>query len=540
MKRTLEHNALQKLPSVIQEELLRTIDQRAIDLLFVTSLPYTPICKITMVLNKGVSQEKKAEMQNALWIKESYERFNIVVCICEHTVFPFKSDFHFTYIALNLHPRFVVYSRTEKVWQSLFQNYYLFSKRKQWQQLNKWLAELEEKHAAHFAQHIIPLLEQKQFVAASILYKQMLRGYLHAIKNLLFPRNVEVISTDKEFLKTLKLYFPDLYAIFINEVCLEEEFYPLLDTIHSVALDEEAYVQNLCDMLTTIAGRLKKGVKHYFESTIETLLHDTDGKPVFTREGYEAVILNKIKNQLAKAFNPNLIYLIDSKDTNQGMAFMLLLVGVGVTANKANEIRIAIKNLFKQTVEVTILLHNPTWLKQHAYNFLPFVYRYITDARLLYSKEQNTHLNFIYPVFEIADTTTNNHNAYWQLCKNNLESLWEQINQKEDKKYKLHTIAHLRSIFKQLCLAYLYKQMHYVPHIKSPKYLWSLVQWVDDDFSIKLLPSDYASNFFKLLATRPPYFPTEQTVVQELKQEEYKNALYVCHHFYTKLKELYI
>lgn len=540
MKRTLEHSALQKLPFAIQEELLRAIDQGAIDLLFVTSLPYTPICKITVVLSKAVLPERKVAMQKALWIKEAYERFNIVVCICEHTVFPFKSDFHFTYIALNLHPRFVVYSRTEKVWQSLFQNYYLFSKRKQWLQTNRWLTEMEEKHAQHIVQYVLPLREENQFAAASILYKQMLRSYLLAIKNLLFPMNVGVIHTDRELLKVLKQYFPDLYAIFVNESRSEETIFLLLETTHIDTLESETYCQNLCDILAVIAGRFKKEVKSYFESNIETLLHDTDGELVFTKQAYEAVILNKIKGQLAKAYNLNLIYLIDSKDTDQGMAFMLLLVGVGITANKVNEIRMAIKNLFKQKIELTVLLHNTTWLKEHAHNFLPFVYKYITDTRLLYSKNQNTHLDFIYPVYEIANTTTDSHNGYWKLCKNNLESLWEQINHKDGKKYKLHTIAHLRSIFKQLCLAYLYKQMHYIPHIKSPKYLWSLVQWVDDDFSIKLLPSDYTNNFFNLLATRPPYFPTEQTLVQEPKQEDYKNALYVCSLFYNKLKELYI
>ncbi|MCS4304090.1 hypothetical protein M2372_003556 [Chryseobacterium sp. BIGb0232] len=75
-----------------------------------------------------------------------FEQFDVVVTFCKHIVFPFESDFHFTYLSLYLNPHFIIYSRKESSWGSLLQNFYTFSIRRQLFQLDNWVLEIKQKH----------------------------------------------------------------------------------------------------------------------------------------------------------------------------------------------------------------------------------------------------------------------------------------------------------------------------------------------------------------------------------------------------------
>jgi len=200
-----------------------------------------------------------------------------------------------------------------------------------------------------------------------------------------------------------------------------------------------------------------------------------------------------------------------------------------------------IRNHFNQRVEITCLLHKTTWIERHGTKFLPFIYKRITDDNVVYSRTQKKHAKFILPVFELPEDTDSSYwqKDFWKLCQDNLESQWLQMDLFSCSTYQIGHVVQLGSIFKQLCLSFLYKKLNYVPHFASPRYLWKLVQWADRDYSDQLMNTEQSDALFYFLNTKLPYFPRQSTSVNTPTQEQYLNTLHICNHFYNHIKELY-
>ncbi|MDM1067358.1 hypothetical protein HXZ88_17365, partial [Myroides odoratimimus] len=111
MQTKLEINELKGIPLVVQEKLLYEINNGNVELIFATNLHFSAMKQITVVLNKDIPETKRQELQESFWTKEVFEQFGVVVTFCKHIVFPFESDFHFTYLSLYLNPQFIIYSR---------------------------------------------------------------------------------------------------------------------------------------------------------------------------------------------------------------------------------------------------------------------------------------------------------------------------------------------------------------------------------------------------------------------------------------------
>src|SRR5690606_40595650 len=113
MKKALITKELQVLPEQLQKRLLAHIGKDMIEIICINQKQSAQLLIVTVVLAKLVTAHDKQLLQNNLFIAQLYKQHNVIVCYGTHSVFPYKSDFHQTYIALNMHPKFMVYSRTD-------------------------------------------------------------------------------------------------------------------------------------------------------------------------------------------------------------------------------------------------------------------------------------------------------------------------------------------------------------------------------------------------------------------------------------------
>lgn len=484
MKTKLEINDLQGFPLVVQEKLLYEITNGNIELIFATSPHFSPINQITVILNKDIPQAKRQELQEPSWTKEVFEQFGVVVTFCKHIVFPFESDFHFTYLSIYLNPQFIIYSRKESSWGSLFQNFYTFSIRRQLFQLDNWTLEIKQKHEDYKIRFIDSLIKEKQLHALLIMYVQIMRFYLHSVQNMLFPKSTLIFNSDVELLESIEENSPELSQIFINNNIDKTYLCNLLDSdCNNKYIDgnELTKAKNVC---TVISKQFEKGVNNFFTPRIEYLLGDLKGKQIFSKVEYEEFMLNAVIKRLLQSYRIDLIYLIENEVSNGSIEFLLFIVGADIKIQMEEHMTTLIKNHFNQRVEITCLLHKATWIERHGAKFLPFIHKHITDDTIVYNRTKEAHSKFTLPTFELPEDTDSSYwqKDFWKLCQDNLESQWLQMNLLTCSTYQIGHIVQLQSIFKQLCLSFLYKKLNYVPHFTSPRYLWKLVQWADRDY----------------------------------------------------------
>lgn len=541
MKTKLEINDLQGFPLVVQEKLLYEITNGNIELIFSTSPHFSPINQITVILNKDIPQAKRQELQEPSWTKEVFEQFGVVVTFCKHIVFPFESDFHFTYLSIYLNPQFIIYSRKESSWGSLFQNFYTFSIGRQLFQLDNWTLEIKQKHEDYKIRFIDSLIKEKQLHALLIMYVQIMRFYLHSVQNMLFPKSTLIFDSDVELLESIEENYPELSQIFINNNIDKTYLCNLLDSdCNNKHIDgnELTKAKNVC---TVISKQFEKGVNNFFTPRIEYLLGDLKGKQIFSKVEYEEFMLNAVIKRLLQSYRIDLIYLIENEVSNGSIEFLLFIVGADIKIQMEEHMTTLIKNHFNQRVEITCLLHKATWIERHGAKFLPFIHKHITDDNIVYNRTKEAHSKFTLPTFELPEDTDSSYwqKDFWKLCQDNLESQWLQMNLLTCPTYQIGHIVQLQSIFKQLCLSFLYKKLNYVPHFTSPRYLWKLVQWADRDYSNQLMSTEQSDAFFYLLNTKQPYFPRKSTSVNTPSQGQYLSALHICNHFYNHIKELY-
>ena len=542
MKTKLEINELQGIPLVVQEKLLYEINNGNVELIFATSPHFSAIKQITVVLNKDIPEAKRQELQESSWTKEVFEQFGVVVTFCKHIVFPFESDFHFTYLSLYLNPQFIIYSRKESSWGSLLQNFYTFSIRRQLLQFDNWVLEIKQKHEDYKVRFIDSLIKQKQFQALLIMYVHIIRLYLHSVQSMLFPKSAFIFNSDVELLESIENNYPELSQIFINNEIDKAYLCNLLnvDSNSDMTIEENdlTKVESLC---TAISEQFEKGVNNFFTPRIEYLLSDLKGKQILSKVEYEQFMLNAVIKRLLQSYRIDLIYLIESKVSNDSIEFLLFIVGADIKIQMEQHMSTLIRNHFNQRVEITCLLHKTTWTERHGTKFLPFIYKHITDDNVVYSRTKKKHSKFILPVFELPEDTDscNWQRDFWKLCQDNLESQWLQMDLSGCSTYQIGHVVQLGSIFKQLCLSFLYKKLNYVPHFASPRYLWKLVQWADRDYSNQLMSVEQSDALFYFLNTKLPYFPRQSTSANNPSQEQYMDTLHICNHFYNYIKELY-
>ena len=484
MKKTVVTQELKVLPEQLQKRLFGLIAKDMVEVVFLNQKAALHLTIVTVVLAKTVSVHKKQQLQNDLFITQLYKEHKIVVCYGTHSVFPYKSDFNTTYIALNMHPKFMLYSRTENSWQALFQNHYPFSTGRQLAVLHKYVDDAVEQQNNSIKLFVVPLFKSGEYAAVGLLYVQLIRNYLNMLKPLLLAENASMVREHLDMLYFLKEHYPELYQIFVRENVEKLYVQTVLNCNDGTLFKKEHDCMRLQKVLDTIGERFATMITGCLDKELERLLKPFDGHRVFTRESYAEMVRQQVAQHLANGFGVSLIYHIETKHNSGNIELVLLLVVSGVTPYLEQRMVSEVAKKFGFAVKVTLLLHRMRWISKHGYANLPFIYSNITHEQLLFAKNDNTHAKFIFPVFEIADSTfnTKQYEQYWDTCRENLQLQWQQISDVATSKPSSAHVTVLCRIFITLCHACVYRTACYLPHLRNPQYAWKLLQWAQPDF----------------------------------------------------------
>lgn len=540
MKKNVLSIELKKLPEELQKRILGLIRKDLVEIVCINEKAALHLTIVTVVLTKSVTADKKQLLQKDVLAKQLYQQHNVVVCYGTHSVFPYESDFNTTYLALNMHPKFMVYSRTENSWQAFFQNHYSFTVGKQRASLEKYVAETVEYHQKTMNLFVTPLLKNNQFAAVGLICAQLLRNYLTMLETLLFANGTAVVRSAQEMLVFLKDHHTDLYRIFVKEDADKLYFEMVLNENSGLLFNKKDTCSRLQKVLENVNATFAPIITSYFGKQLEEVIKPFDGYRVFTRNSYAEMVRQQVAQSLADGFGVSLIYHIETKHNNGNMELVLFLVVSAVTPYLEQRMVSEVAKKFGSTIKVTLLLHRMGWISKHGYAHLPFIYNNITHEKLLFAKKDNTHAKFIFPVFEIADGTfnTKQYEQYWDTCRENLQLQWQQISDVATNKPSSAHVTVLCRIFITLCHACVYRTACYLPHIRNPQYAWKLLQWAQPDFMRLHITDQQATDILTLFSDSRLQSSTEKNA-ETADSSNFGAVLQICSTLYEHAERLY-
>jgi len=541
MKKTVLTQELKILPEQLQKRLLGLIIKDMVEIVCVNKKAALHLTIVTVVLTKSVTAGKKQLLQNDVFITQLYKEHNVIVCYGAHAVFPYQSDFHATYIALNMHPKFMEYSRTENSWQALFQNHYSFLVNKQLATLERYLEEVLQQQHRSLNIFVEPLVKTGLYPAVGLVCVQLLRNYLNLLKPLLFANGTTVVRSDWELLTFLMQHYPELYQIFVCSPVDKLYLETVLDSSSGLLFSKEADCARLKKVLNGIDERFAPKVINCIGKEVEHLIKPFEGHRVFTRESYAEMVRQQVAQSLANGFGVSLIYHIETRNSNENVELVLLLVVSAVTPYLEQRMVTEVANKFGDTVKLTVLLHRMRWISKHGYAYLPFIYWNITHEQLLFEKKENTHAKFIFPVFEIPEGSfdKSQYGQYWNNCVDDLQIRWQQISDVANSAPSSAHVAVLCRIFITLCYACVYRTACYLPHLQNPQYAWKLLQWVQPDFVRLHITDQQSAEIFTLFSDSRSQPSTENNNVQTIDGSRFSLVLQICSSLYEHAERLY-
>lgn len=541
MKKILITKELKVLPEQLKKRLLAQIGKDMVEIICINQKQSAQLLIVSVVLAKLVTAHEKQVLQNNLLIAQLYKQHNVIVCYGTHSVFPYKSDFHETYIALNMHPKFMVYSRTDNSWRALFQNHYSFSVGKQRTSLEKYVADTVEYHEKTVNLFVTPLLKNSQFAAVGVICVQLLRNYLNMLQTLLFTNGTAVVRSEQEMLLFLSEHYAELYRIFVagdgDKLYLET----VLNENSGLLFYKEAPCSRLQKVLEGVKEQFSTVLSSYFGKQLEGLIKPFENHRVFTRESYAEMVRQQVAQHLANGFGVSLIYHIETKHNNGNIELVLFLVVSAVTPYVEQRMVSEVAKKFESTIKVTLLLHRMGWISKHGYAHLPFIYSNITHEQLLFAKKDNMHAKFIFPVFEIPDGSFDRakYGQYWDSCRQNLQLHWQQIGDAANSKPASAHVTILCRIFIVLCHACVYRTACYLPHIRNPQYAWKMLQWAQPDFVRLHITDHHVAEIFALFADSSLQPISESKIAQTIDGSRFGMVLQVCSSLYEHAERLY-
>lgn len=541
MKKNALSIELKKLPEELQKRILGLIRKDLVEIVCINEKAALHLTIVTVVLTKYVTADKKQQLQNDVLAKQLYQQHNLVVCYGTHSVFPYESDFNTTYLALNMHPKFMVYSRTENLWQALFQNHYSFTVGKQRAGLEKYVAETVEHHQRTMNLFVTPLLKNNQFAAVGLICVQLLRNYLTMLETLLFANGTAVVRSEQEMLVFLKDHHTDLYRIFVKEDADKLYFEMAMNEDSVLLFNKKDTCSRLQKVLENVKATFAPIITSYFGKQLEEVLKPFDGHRVFTRNSYAELVRQQVAQHLANGFGVSLIYHIEMKHNSGNMELVLFLVVSAVTPYLEQRMVSEVANKFGSTIKVTLMLHRMGWISKHGYAHLPFIYNNITHEKLLFAKKDNTHAKFIFPVFEIPDGCFDRaqYGQYWDSCRENLQLQWQQISDVANSTPSSAHVTVLCRIFITLCHACVYRTACYLPHLRNPQYALKMLQWAQPDYVQLHITDNHVAEIFTLFEGSSLEPSSEKNDARTIYGSRFAAVLQICSGLYEHAERLF-
>lgn len=127
-----------------------------------------------MVVAKDTHGDVLSCLNSQINLLDALAQHDTLISVNYHTVAPYFSQFHFSFLQLYLQPCFVVFADNPKRWNSLFQNFYGTNKQKTKQFFVSHSTTVVQKADHAVKSFVKPLINRQMYQAANVALNEVL------------------------------------------------------------------------------------------------------------------------------------------------------------------------------------------------------------------------------------------------------------------------------------------------------------------------------------------------------------------------------
>ncbi|MGA9211261.1 hypothetical protein [Kaistella sp.] len=520
----------QQLPEEIRKKLQQLVMDQYTEMVFLSREYFCSVPTITVILGKSAEKKVQETLQREGWIRNSLTQQQMIISIHLHSANDQQVNLHFSYMLFNCYTRHLIYARTEKSWNSMFQNLYSEKQAKNQKLFQQWITPIIRQCEVYEAQFIKSQIPNPSVEVMGTGIKTMYSTLFSAFREFFLPRPLH-----QNFEGTKILVFMEQYISGVGHSLRKISITAIEEFLTSTAVN---ITQDRMEEQLNYVAILKEVLQHQLSNLFHRQLTQT-----LSWNQYAAVyeqpktavkkVLPDLPSQVSQIINehfkPDYIYLHQMKDA-QGKPTKLLLIIVGedLKITHLQRIQHLLKPHFPE-YEFTILLHKTEWLKKHYALFYGFIDRYLHRDHLIY--QRRAVLTYPKKLERERDLLVRD---YWKERKRIIEVHWTNIG------FGCHAfhetqIIYLRSIFQQLFLGTLYHYAHYLPNTLNLNYLWELLEFFAPEIPARLMMSRPMKEIIAYVNEPDQNFPMAESAPAETSTLLFHEAVACCSQLYQNL-----
>lgn len=483
-------------------------------LIFYTPVANSKLKMLTLVVAKDTHGDVLSCLNSQINLLDGLTQHDTLISVNYHTVAPYFSHFHFSFLQLYLQPCFVLYADNTKRWNGLFQNFYGTDKNKSKQFFVNHSATVIQKADDAINSFVKPLMNRQMYQAANVALNEVFTYYLELLMDVLLPKSFHQNFTSEPFQLFIEKYYPQ-FAKTLNNI-LKIKAMPFQD--HTEYVICESQQNGFHKKINKVLRCLNNGV------TELNAFHHNYLDQVISEPQEDKLITQQLVSFLTGHYKLDAVYVLGKtgNTNNKAYSFNLLLLSDKLNIQQHDAVVRNVSNHFKDRVQVCCLIHSTHWLQKHQKQLHGFIGKYMVPENRVYLKN-----NLVYNALQLFENTTQLQNTYWQQRLNYIEPLFVAFQQR-DLRYRHGHILLLKNMFQHLVLALLYQRMHYVPSMYSCRYLMHLFQAFAPDVCQKCIASEDIPEVLNLVNTPVEFFPQHETVPLPCTQQVFAKALCLC------------
>lgn len=493
-----------------------------VQLIFYTPVKNSKLKMLTLVVAKDTNGDTLAVLHSQINLLDALAQHDTFISVNYHTVAPYFSQFHFSFLQLYLQPCFVVFADNPKRWNSLFQNFYGTNKQKTKQFFVSHSTTVVQKADHAVKSFVKPLINRQMYQAANVALNEVFAYYLELLMNVLLPKSVHQNFTASQFQLFIEKYYPQ-FAKTLNNI-LKIKAMPFQDPAEYVIGESQQH--GFQKKINKVLRCLNNGV------TELNAFHHNYLDQVISEPQEDKLITQQLVSFLTGHYKLDAVYVLGKtkKNNNNRYSFNLLLLSDKLNIQQHDAVVRNVSSHFKGRVQVCCLIHSIHWLQKHQKQLQGFIVKYMVPENRVYLKNSLV-CNDTLQLFE----NTTQLQTYWQQRLNYIEPLFVAFQQR-DLVYRHGHILLLKNIFQHLVLALLYQRIHYVPSMYSCRYLMHLFQSFVPDVCQKCIASEGIPEVLNMLLTPVGFFPQPETAPLPCTQQVFAKALCLCEKLYSEIQ----
>lgn len=492
-------------------------------LIFYTPVTNSKLKMLTLVVAKDTNGDTLAGLHSHINMLDALAQHDTFISVNYHTVAPYFSHFHFSFLRLYLQPCFVLYTDSTKRWNGLFQNFYSTDKNKSKQFFVNHSATVIQKADNAVESFVKPLMNRQMYQAANVALHEVFTYYLDLLMNVLLPKSVHQDFTAEAFHRFIKQYHPQ-FAKILNSI---SKIKAVVFQEHTEYVIGESQQHDFQKRINKVQHCLKNGVTE-LNAFYQNYLDQVISEPLQE----ETLITQQVISFLTGHYKLDALYVLGkTKNNNNNLySFNLLLLSDKLNIQQHDAVVRNVSSHFKGRVQLCCLIHSMHWFQKHQQLLQGFIVKYMVPENRVYLKNSLV-CNDTLQLFE----NTTQLQTYWEQRLNYIEPLFVAFQQR-DLVYRHGHILLLKNIFQHLVLALLYQRIHYVPSMYSCRYLMHLFQSFVPDVCQKCIASEDITEVLNMLLRPVEFFPQPETAPLPCTQQVFVKALCLCEKLYSEIQ----